>query len=150
MTLEPRSRAYPDRPLVGVGAVIWMDGKVVLIRRRHEPLAGRWSIPGGTLKVGETLAAGVAREVLEETSVEVEVGPVIDVFDRIVRDEEGRVRFHFVLIDYLCRPIGGRLRAASDAMDIALADPGNLEKYDLPPDTVEVISYAADMAKEDV
>ncbi len=149
MSIEPRSRAYPDRPLVGVGAVIWVDGKVVLIRRRHEPLVGQWSIPGGTLKVGETLAAGVAREVLEETSLEVEVGPVIDVFDRIVRDEDGRVRFHFVLVDYLCRPTGGRLRAASDALDVVLADPRALDKYELAPETVEVISYAADMAKED-
>ena len=81
---EKSPRIYPSRPIVGVGAVIIDDGRVVLIKRRYEPLAGQWSLPGGTLEVGETLEAGVAREMLEETGLEVEVGPVIDVFDRIL------------------------------------------------------------------
>ena len=99
----------------------------MLIKRKFEPLAGQWSLPGGTLELGESLEAGVAREMREETGLEVEVGPVVEVFDRILLDTEGRVRYHFVLIDYLCRPIGGRLVAGSDVADAVLADPTTLE-----------------------
>jgi ADP-ribose pyrophosphatase YjhB (NUDIX family) len=101
-----------------------VDGNVVLIKRRYEPLAGQWSLPGGTLEVGETLEAGAAREILEETGLVVEVGPVIEVFDRILVDPDQRVRYHFVLIDYLCRPIGGALQHGSDVDAVTLADPG--------------------------
>ena len=125
MTDEPRadSRQYPERPIVGVGAVIVEAGKVLLVKRRYEPLAGRWSIPGGTLELGETLEAGVAREMREETGLEIEVGPVIEVFDRIILDAERRVRYHFVLVDYLCWPIGGDLQAGSDVDDAVLVEP---------------------------
>ena len=114
------SRQYPISPIVGVGAVIIQDGRVVLIKRRYEPLAGQWSLPGGRLELGETLEAGLAREMLEETGLEIDVGPVIDVFDRILLDEERHVRFHYVLIDYLCRPLGGTLCAGSDVADAHL------------------------------
>jgi len=100
-------RKYPDRPFVGVGAVIVREGKVLLVRRKHEPLAGQWSLPGGAVEVGETLEACLVREMLEETGLEVSVGPVIEVLDRITRDDEGRVMYHFVLVDYLCWPTGG-------------------------------------------
>lgn len=133
------SRLYPSRPIVGVGAVIIVDGQVVLIKRKFEPLAGQWSLPGGSLEVGETLEAGVAREMLEETGLEVEVGPVVDVFDRILLDAERRVRYHFVLIDYLCTPRGGALRAASDVADARLVDPDRLAEYRLTPKAEDVI-----------
>ena len=103
------SRQYPSQPIVGVGAVIMQERKVVLVKRRFEPLAGQWSLPGGRLELGESLEAGLAREMLEETGLEVEVGPVVDVFDRILLDPERKVRYHYVLVDYLCRPIGGAL-----------------------------------------
>ena len=93
------SRQYPAQPIVGVGAVIIREGQVVLVKRRFEPLAGQWSLPGGRLELGETLEAGLAREMLEETGLEVQVGPVVDVFDRILLDPERRVRYHYVLID---------------------------------------------------
>jgi 8-oxo-dGTP diphosphatase len=133
------SRVYPARPIVGVGAVIVMDEKVVLIKRRFEPLAGQWSLPGGSLEVGETLEAGVAREMLEETGLEVDVGPVVDVFDRILLDGDHKVRYHFVLIDYLCIPRGGELRAASDVADVALVAPDDLASYRLTPKAEAVI-----------
>jgi 8-oxo-dGTP diphosphatase len=140
VTETPRpSRSYPARPVVGVGAVIVQDGKVVLIKRRFEPLAGQWSLPGGTLEVGETLEAGVAREMLEETGLEVDVGAVVDVFDRILLDVERKVRYHFVLIDYLCTPRGGELRAASDVADVALVAPEEIASYRLTPKAEEVI-----------
>lgn len=141
------SRRYPARPIVGVGAVIFVDGKVVLIKRRFEPLAGQWSLPGGSLELGETLEAGVAREVLEETGLQVEVGPVIEVFDRILLDEEKKVRYHFVLIDYLCRPSGGVLKAASDVADVALVDPQQVAPYRLTPKAAAIIALGVRMSE---
>ena len=145
----PGSRRYPSRPIVGVGAVIAVEWNIVLIKRRFEPLAGQWSLPGGTLEVGETLEAGTAREILEETGLVVEVGPVIEVFDRILLDEDRKVRYHFVLIDYLCRPIGGRLQAGSDVADAILVDPASLEPFGLTPKAASIIRKAMDMLRRD-
>ena len=137
-------RLYPERP---IGAVILDAGKVVLIHRKYEPLAGRWSLPGGTLELGETLETGIARELLEETGLEVEVGPVIEVFDRILLDDQQRVRYHFVLIDYLCRPVGGILRAGSDVDDAVLVDPEALEPFELTAKATAVIARALQLAR---
>ena len=142
----PAGREYPSRPIVGVGGVVFLDGRVLLVKRRFAPLAGRWSVPGGALEVGETLAEGLAREVREETGLDVEVGPAVDVFDRITRDADGRVQFHYVLADYLCRPAGGALAAGSDVAEVALADPDDLAPYDLTPKTLEVIARARSLA----
>lgn len=141
-------RQYPPRPVVGVGAVIVEDGRVVLIRRKFEPLAGQWSLPGGTLELGESLEAGVAREMHEETGLEVEVGPVVEVFDRILLDAEGRVRYHFVLIDYLCAPRGGALQAGSDVDAAVWADPSDLSEYQLTAKAIGVIQRALNSLPE--
>ena len=141
-------RQYPDRPIVGVGAVIVDEGKVVLIRRRYEPLAGQWSLPGGAVDIGETLEAGVAREMKEETGLDVEVGPVIEVFDRIIKDEDERVRYHYVLVDYLCWPIGGTLQAGSDVDDAVLVEPSELEPYALTKKATAVIERALQLERE--
>jgi 8-oxo-dGTP diphosphatase len=142
------SRLYPERPVVGVGAVILVDGKVVLIRRRYEPLAGRWSLPGGTLELGETLEEGVRREMLEETGLDIDVGPVIEVFDRIMLDDERRVRYHFVLVDYLCWPRGGDLQAGGDVDAAVLADPDNLTPYGVTDKVIAVVGRAMQLAAE--
>lgn len=142
----PIPRTYPSRPIVGVGAVIFAGGQVVLIRRRYEPLAGQWSLPGGTVEIGETLEAAAAREVREETGLVVDVGPVVEVFDRILIDDARKVRYHYVLIDYLCAAAGGRLAHGSDVTDVTLADPSDLAPYALTPKTVTVIEKAARMA----
>ena len=134
------ARSYPDRPVVGVGAVVVTDGRVVLVKRAHEPLAGEWNLPGGGVELGETLEAACAREVLEETGLIVEIGPVIEVFDRIMHDEARAVQYHFVLVDYVCRPIGGAMRCGSDASDVALADPGDLARYRLTQKALDVIA----------
>ena len=139
------TRQYPERPIVGVGAVIVDAGKVVLVRRRYEPLAGRWSLPGGTLELGETLETGAAREMREETGLHVEVGPIIEVFDRIMLDEQRRVRYHFVLVDYLCRPVGGELQAGSDVDDAVLVAPASLGAYDLTAKARAVIARALEL-----
>jgi len=142
------SRHYPTSPIVGVGAVIAQDGKVVLVKRRYEPLAGQWSLPGGRLELGETLEAGVAREMLEETGLEIEVGPVIDVFDRILLDPEHHVRFHYVLIDYLCRPLGGTLIAGSDVDAAIWAGPTELLRYQLTAKAQAVIDRGLELARQ--
>ena len=142
------TRQYPDRPIVGVGAVIVEDGRVVLIRRRFEPLAGQWSLPGGTLELGESLEAGVAREMLEETGLTVEVGPVVEVFDRIMLDETRRVRYHFVLVDYLCWPLAGELRAGSDVDAAVFAAPGDLAGYHLTRKATAVIERGLRLARD--
>ncbi len=111
-------RDYPERPLIGVGAVIVSGGRVLLVRRDTEPLRGEWSVPGGMLELGERLLEGVRREALEETGIEVEPGEVLDVFDSIFSDGLGRTQYHYVLIDYLCRPVSGDARAGSDVSDV--------------------------------
>ena len=141
-------REYPERPIVGVGAVIVDAGKVLLIRRRYEPLKGQWSLPGGAVEVGEPLERAVAREMLEETGLVVDVGPVIEVFDRIMRDDAKRVRYHFVLIDYLCWPNGGELRAGSDVDDAIWADPEQLGPYSLTEKATSVIQRALTLSRE--
>jgi 8-oxo-dGTP diphosphatase len=135
-------RLYPTRPIVGVGGVIVDDDRVLLIKRKYEPLALRWSIPGGALEVGEPLETGVARELLEETGLIVRVGPVIEVFDRILLDEAGRVKYHFVLVDYLCLPIGGTLQAGDDVSEAEWAPFDALAPYELTDKAAEVIARA--------
>lgn len=136
------ARAYPERPVVGVGAVIVVEGRVVLVRRAHPPMEGQWTLPGGTVELGEALEAALVREMREEIGLEVEVGPLVEVFDRIERDADGRVRFHHVIADYACRAIGGALRAADDAAEVVLADPRDLSPWDLTPIARRVIARA--------
>ena len=142
------NRRYPDRPFIGVGAVIADDTRIVLVRRRFQPLAGEWSLPGGAVEVGETLEACVAREMREETGLEVEVGPVIEVFDRITRDADGRVEYHYVLVDYLCWPSGGVLSAGSDVDDAMWVEASALSAFNLTPKATAVIARALELARE--
>ncbi len=138
-----------SKPVVGIGAVILTEeGKVVLVKRRNEPLAGQWSLPGGGLELGESLEAGTAREVVEETGLVVAVGPMLEVFDRILLNDDGSVKFHFVLVDYLCWPRGGRLQAGSDVDDVALADPSDLAAWRLAPKVHAVIARALDHQRD--
>jgi mutator protein MutT len=109
------TRQYPARPIPGVGALIFEAGKVLLVRRANEPLAGFWSLPGGAIELGEKSQEALLREVKEETGLDVEVVRVAEIFDRIFLDAQGEVEYHYVLIDWLCRPTGGTLRHASDA-----------------------------------
>jgi 8-oxo-dGTP diphosphatase len=111
-------RDYPERPIVGVGAVVVQGDCALIVRRATEPLKGQWSIPGGMLELGEKLREGLAREVLEETALEVEVGDVLDVVDSIFPDAEGRTQFHYVLIDYRCKVRGGTATAGSDVSEV--------------------------------
>jgi 8-oxo-dGTP diphosphatase len=151
------AREYPDRPVVGIGGVIIEGTRAVLIRRGSEPLLGHWSIPGGTLEIGESLQAGVARELLEETGLEVQVLDVIEVFDRIfpgepaVQDGLARgPRFHYVIVDYLCKRISGTPCAGGDVTDVAFAREDELGKFELTETATRVLrkAFAMDRARQ--
>ncbi len=135
-------RRYPDRPMVGVGAIIVEGDRVLLVERGQEPQKGRWSLPGGLVEVGESLKDAVRREVREETGLEVEPVAVFEVFERIMRDETGRPEYHYVLIDYLCRARGGELKAASDARRAIWASRAELPSYCITEGTLAVIEKA--------
>ena len=135
-------RQYPDRPIVGVGAVIVARDRAVVVRRAAEPLAGVWSIPGGVLELGETLRDGVAREALEETGLTVAVHDVLGVFDRILPDRDGRTQFHYVLIDFLCTRISGELRAGADAAEARWLTAAELDTFPLSDGAAAVIRKA--------
>ena len=110
---------FPSHPVVGVGAVVVHDGKALIVRRAHDPRKGEWSLPGGRVELGESLIEATRREMLEETGLDVAVGEMIEVFDRIHRHDDGRVRYHFVIVDFLCTVVGGALCAGDDAEAVA-------------------------------
>jgi ADP-ribose pyrophosphatase YjhB (NUDIX family) len=137
-------REYPDRPIVGVGAVI-VDAerrRVLLVKRGAPPLLGEWSLPGGVVEIGETLRAAAEREAREETGLIVKAGEVLEVLDRIIPGEHGRAQYHYVLIDFLCRVTGGELRAGGDAADVAWATEAELQTFKLEKPAIEVIRKA--------
>lgn len=125
-------------PRVGVGAVMVHEGRVLLVKRGKEPLRGRWVVPGGTVEAGESLHDALVREVREETGITVRPAEVVLVFDRIAR-EQGELRYHYVIVDYLCDYVAGSPRAGSDADDVALVPPERLGEYDIPDTALEVV-----------
>ncbi len=141
------TREYPKQPLVGVGGVVIDRHRALLIRRGSEPLKGEWSIPGGMLELGEELTAGVRRELQEETGLEVEPLEMILAFDRILHEGE-RVKYHYVIVDYLCRKKRGRLRPASDVVDACWVRQEDLPKYHLTDMATAVILKAFEMVKK--
>lgn len=135
-------RRYPERPIVAVGAVILDRGRVLLVKRGREPLKGEWSLPGGAVEVGESLEAALVREVLEETCLHVDVGPVVEVLDRIRRDGDGRVEYHYVIVDYVCRVRGGEAACGSDADAVEWVGRGDVARYAVTPAAAAVIEKA--------
>jgi ADP-ribose pyrophosphatase YjhB (NUDIX family) len=140
------AREYPEHPIVGVAAVVLRDGHVLLVQRGREPAKGLWGLPGGMLELGETLAEGVRREVLEECGVEIEVGSLVGVFEPMQRDEAGRLRYHYVVLDYLARYVSGELRAADDAADARWVELDKLDHLPMSVETKVMIKKAAAQA----
>jgi ADP-ribose pyrophosphatase YjhB (NUDIX family) len=132
-------REFPEVPLVGVGAVIIEDARVVLVKRAHPPLQAEWSIPGGVLEVGELVREAAIREAREETGLTVEPGELLGVYDRVLRNADKRVQYHYVLIDFLCCRVAGDLAAASDAAEVRWFTRGELATLKLAEDTLDVI-----------
>jgi mutator protein MutT len=132
-------REFPELPLVGVGSIVIENNRVLLVKRAHPPIQGQWSIPGGVLEVGELIREAAIREAREETGLIVEPGELLGVYDRILRNPEKRVQYHYVLIDFLCRRIGGELLAASDAAEVRWFTREELSALTLAEDTQDVI-----------
>jgi 8-oxo-dGTP diphosphatase len=133
-----RRRLYPERPMVGVGILIRRGDRYLLIKRAADPDAGLWSIPGGLVEVGERAADAAVREAREETGLDVEVVEILGVVDKIIR-EGGRVKFHFVIVDYLAEPRGGALEASSDALDAVWVGAEDFPRYELSSTLVELL-----------
>jgi mutator protein MutT len=136
------SRRYPERPILGVGAIIEQGGSVLLVERGHEPLKGVWSLPGGAVETGEYLKDAIRREVREETGLEIEPVSMAEVFERIMTDRTGRIEYHYVLIDYICKVTGGRLCPASDAARAEWVKRADLPSYRITEGTLAVIEKA--------
>ena len=141
-------RSYPQQPVVSVGAVIVDGGRVLLIKRGQPPLQGRWSLPGGVVEIGETLQAALAREVREETGLEIDVGPVVEVLDRIEREDDNRVEYHYVIIDYRCLVRGGRLACGSDADDARWVSASDVASFNVTAAVAAVVHKALALASE--
>src|SRR6266550_6352432 len=135
-------RRYPQRPILGVGAIIIEGERVLLVERGREPLKGYWSLPGGVLEVGEKLADGLRREVFEETGLAIEPLSVVEIFERIMRDAAGVAEYHYVLIDYLCRVTGGVLKAGDDVSQAQWVERACLPEYRITEGTLPVIEKA--------
>ncbi|PKN19995.1 MAG: NUDIX hydrolase [Deltaproteobacteria bacterium HGW-Deltaproteobacteria-6] len=138
MTLES-ARIYPDVPRTGVGAMVFKDNKILLVKRGVEPNRGRWAIPGGMLKLGETMRECAAREILEETGVTVAVGDCIYVTDLIERDEAGKIKFHFVVVDFTALYVAGEPKGADDAQEAGWFAPVDLDGLQVSPITLKAL-----------
>jgi ADP-ribose pyrophosphatase YjhB (NUDIX family) len=136
---------FPERPIVGVGAVVVHDGRALIIKRAHDPRRGEWSLPGGRVELGETLVDATRREILEESGLEVTVGDIVEVFDRIHHHRD-RVRYHFVIVDFLCAWTGGVLRAGDDAEDAAWVTGEEVEAYGVNEHAARVLRKGLAMA----
>lgn len=137
--LTPMKREFPEVPLIGVGAIIIEGRRVVLVKRAHPPLQAEWSIPGGVLEVGELVREAAIREAHEETGLTVDPGELLGVYDRVLRNPEKRVQYHYVLIDFLCRRVAGNIDAASDAAEARWFTQRELPALKLAEDTLDVI-----------
>lgn len=136
-------RRYPDAPLVGAGVVVFDErGRVLLVQRGRPPRAGQWGIPGGMLELGERLVDAAAREVLEECSIEIAIGGVAGIFEPVTRDEEGRIEYHYVVIDYWARHVSGEAQAGDDAAGVAWVAMDGIDEYMLMPDSLQVVRNA--------
>jgi ADP-ribose pyrophosphatase YjhB (NUDIX family) len=140
------SHEFPSGPVVGVGAVVVFEGKALIVKRGHEPRKGEWSLPGGRVELGESLHDATRREIKEETGLDVEVGALVEAFDRVHR-VDGRVRYHFVILDYLCVPAGGELRAGDDADAVAWVTAEEIDGYGVNAHAAAVIRRGLEMAR---
>ncbi|HKT80451.1 MAG TPA: NUDIX hydrolase [Vicinamibacterales bacterium] len=140
-------RRFPERPIVGVGAVVIDATRVLLVKRKQPPLQGEWTLPGGAVELGETLEEAVVREIREETGLDVEVGPIVEVLDRVHRDDDGRIEYHYVIVDYLARRRSEQpVVAQSDAADARWVEVARLGDYRVRPAALAVIEKALELS----
>jgi len=135
-------RKYPEHPIVGVGGIIFKEDTVLLVKRDQEPGKGEWSLPGGMVEVGETLEEALIREITEEVGIEIRIGGLARLLDRIIRDESQRVQYHFVIVDYWAEMVSGRPRPASDVSDVRFVSPDELMHMGVHRDVKETVCMA--------
>lgn len=143
MSSESDTRTYPDRPIVGIGIVVWREDRFLLVRRGKSPNQGQWSLPGGAQHLGETVVEAARREIMEETGLVVDVGGLVDVADAIRTDDEGRVRFHYTLVDLVAESASGEAVAADDAEEVGWFGLAELAKLGLWSETERIIRESA-------
>ena len=142
-------REYYKFPILSAGGVIFIDDKVVIIKRKTEPDSGKWTIPGGAINVGERIRDGLRREIFEETALKVKVGNLIDIAEKIFKDNEGKIIYHYVILDYICKYISGSMKASSDAEELMLVKMDDLDKFELVNGTMRVIEKTFDLVKQE-
>lgn len=143
-----QGREYPERPVLAVGGVVISGARVLLTRRGQPPLEGRWSIPGGLLELGETIAQAVERELNEEASVQVRALELIEIYEKVLRLPNQPPQYHFVILDYLCERIGGNAQAGSDVTDVAWSSEDELDRFNLTAEAKRVVKRAFAMSRE--
>jgi mutator protein MutT len=141
------NRRYPEQPLTGVGAIIFRGAEVLLVKRGQAPSRGEWSVPGGLVELGENLDQSIRREVMEEVGLEVKVIDLVAALDRIIYDEDGRIEYHYILLDFLCEALGGNPVAATDADECRFVAIEDLSRYAVTRGTEQVIRRAFEKAK---
>jgi len=142
-------REYHNFPILSAGGIIIIDDKVVIVKRKTEPDSGKWTIPGGAINVGEKIRDGLRREIFEETALEVKVGNLIDIAEKIFKDNEGKIIYHYVILDYICKYISGSMKASSDAEELMLVKMDDLDKFELVNGTMRVIEKTFDLVKQE-
>jgi mutator protein MutT len=140
-------RDYPNQPIAGVAGVIIHKNKILLTKRGNEPGYGKWGLPGGVVELGEKVDDAVKREVFEETGIEVETIKILTVFDSIRKDKTGKIRFHYILIEFLCRYIQGDIHSSDDALDAKWVPLEKLDEFDIMPFTK---SFVREVIKEEL
>ncbi|MGH9709324.1 MAG: NUDIX hydrolase [Candidatus Acidiferrales bacterium] len=141
-------REYPERPVIAVGGVVISDARVLLIRRGQPPLEGRWSIPGGLLELGETIAQAIERELMEEAGVQVRPLELIEIYEKVLRLANQPPQYHFVILDYLCELLGGNAQAGTDVTDVAWSTEDELDRFNLTTEAKRVVKRAFIMTRE--
>jgi len=141
-------REYPESPIVGVGGVIFDGASVLLARRGQEPAKGTWSLPGGAVELGEQVVDALKREIQEEIGIEIEVGGLVKVLDRVLRDEEERIRYHYVIVDYWGWKVSGEPKPGSDTSEICFVPLEEIQKKDIHKDVLETILMAAELREQ--
>ena len=142
------NREYPERPVIAVGGVVVSAARVLLIRRAHPPLEGRWSIPGGILELGETIAQAIERELMEEAGLQVLPLELIEIYEKVLRLPNQPPQYHFVILDYLCELKGGNAQAGSDVTEVAWSTEDELDRFNLTAEARRVVKRAFAMARE--
>jgi 8-oxo-dGTP diphosphatase len=138
-------REYPDQPIIGVGGIIFQDRNVLLVKRAKSPGKGQWSLPGGAIELGEPVREALRREIFEETSINITIEGLVRVLDKILYDEQNRVRFHYVIADYWGRFLSGRLRADSDISDANFFAINQIRDMDIDGDVKDTVAMAVRM-----